>query len=113
MTYDQPNQPCSRIEYLTSAIAAEMLTLSKKTAKAQRAISPDRVRSYEREIRQGRWMLTPTHCIGIANDGFIVDGRHRLSAIASLDKPRQARWLCLSGFVEGSILGFLECLIED
>lgn len=97
MTYEQSNQSRASIEYLTASDAIQILEASLKTGRLQRAISPQRVRSYETEIRQKRWALTPTHCIGIADDGFIVDGRHRLSAVAALGKTNKQvvpMWVC-------------------
>jgi hypothetical protein len=52
-----------------------------KKSNFQRAISNAIVDRYAESMKRGEWLCTPTHCVGISSDGFIVDGQHRLSAV--------------------------------
>jgi hypothetical protein len=67
------------VKMLVTPETAE-LYLAKKSS-YQRAVSDKTVKRYAEAMRRGEWMSTPTHCIGISPDGFVVDGQHRLSAV--------------------------------
>ena len=82
MNYAKNTQPLASIEYLSGEDAMRMMKEGSETGRTQRPSSHNRVAEYHEKMIQGRWLLTPTHCIGIAPDGFIVDGMHRLKALA-------------------------------
>jgi hypothetical protein len=52
--------------------------LSKNTHNRQ--LRETKVAKYVRDMRSGRWRYNPLLCIGIAADGTVVDGQHRLTA---------------------------------
>jgi hypothetical protein len=55
--------------------------------KANRSISKIKVNDWFMRMRDGRWRVSPQSIIAFDEDGDLLDGQHRLSAIHSLGKP--------------------------
>lgn len=70
------------IEKITPAIAAAYLESSNT---ANRPMRPQHVRALASDMREGRWMLTHEP-IAFADDGVLLDGQHRLAAVAQSGK---------------------------
>lgn len=70
------------IEKITPAIAAAYLDASNT---ANRPMRPQHVRALASDMREERWMLTHEP-IAFAEDGVLLDGQHRLAAIAQSGK---------------------------
>lgn len=70
------------IEKITPAIAAAYLECSNT---ANRPMRPQHVRALASDMRDGRWLLTHEP-IAFAEDGVLLDGQHRLAAIAQSGK---------------------------
>lgn len=69
---------------LTPARARELLSGDKNNH--NRVVRAARVDYYASEIASGRWRLTH-HGIGIADDGTVVDGQHRMLACIQANQP--------------------------
>jgi len=67
---------------VTPALARQLL----KANSHNRPITPSRVTLYARDMAAGRWRLTHQG-IAIANNGSVLDGQHRLSAVIEADQP--------------------------
>ena len=88
MNFARNIQPLLQVELLTPAICANLIAVSKSVANGrQRKHSPSRVTEYAQAMTSGIWQLTPTHSIGIASDGLIVDGQHRIMAVIKANIP--------------------------
>lgn len=78
----------------TKTLQSEIMTLEPEAAREllvstntrNRPLNQNTVETYSRIIREGRWKLTHQ---GIAFDtnGSLIDGQHRLAAIANADTP--------------------------
>ena len=76
----------SRTETITPDIAMEIL----KKNPANRIVSKDTVESYARDIKRGKFVTTHQG-IAIATDGTLLDGQHRLLAVALTGIPIQIK----------------------
>ena len=76
-------QMVSAVMTVTPEMARDWLKLNLPN---NRAIQMSRVDAYVRSIRNGEWQLTPEG-IMFDSDGNLMDGQHRLSAIAQAGKP--------------------------
>lgn len=72
----------SRIETITPEWAKKALEKNK----LNRRIRKDAVRYYARDIKEGKWQLTPQG-ISFYEDGELADGQHRLYAVILADTP--------------------------
>lgn len=70
----------AKIETITPTRARDLLT----TLAPNRNIRPRSVRMYAEDMKAGRWKLTGDP-IRISKDGEVIDGEHRLRAIAQAD----------------------------
>lgn len=70
------------VETITPEMAAEWLTLNM----VNRRIEPKRVEAYAYDMREGAWQLNG-EAIRFNTTGKLIDGQHRLSAIASAGIP--------------------------
>ena len=75
-------EPVTAVETITPEIAREML----KNNTRNRAMSRPHVSHFVRLIRSGMFRVT-NQGIGVAADGSIVDGQHRIAAIAEAGIP--------------------------
>jgi hypothetical protein len=71
-----------RVEQLD--ITPEMALAMLRGNAGNRKADKTRIRQYAADMKAGRWKLTP-QTIGIAHDGRVVDGQHRLYAIVESD----------------------------
>ena len=71
-----------RVEQLD--ITPEMALAMLRGNAGNRKADKSRIKQYAADMKAGRWKLTP-QTIGIAHDGRVVDGQHRLYAIAESD----------------------------
>lgn len=72
----------SRIETITPKIAAEYLQKNKNN----RNLRFSTVRSYARDMKNGKWQLTPQG-ISFYENGDLADGQHRLAALIRANCP--------------------------
>ncbi len=70
-------------ETVTPAMAAEYLS---KNHPKNRPIRDFRVKKWVEEIKQGRWLLTHQG-IAFDEDGYLIDGQHRLTAVITSGIP--------------------------
>lgn len=70
------------VETITPAKAAEYLRLNVKNRK----LSKKKVREYTRDIKSGKWQLSPEG-ISFYKNGTLCNGQHRLNAIISANIP--------------------------
>lgn len=82
--------PVATWETITPDRANELLA----TNTANRSLRLDAVRSYSRDITEGRWMLTG-EAIKIDWTGRLIDGQHRLAAV--VDANRAIEMLMVTG----------------
>lgn len=75
--HSQDQGQYTRVEEITPELAKDILAGNTRN----RSISARLVESLLRDIKEGRWILTHQG-IGLASDGGLVDGQHRLTAIA-------------------------------
>jgi hypothetical protein len=75
----------SSVETITPETAAQILANKNPS---NRPLSRDRVRRYQQEMTEGRWMLSPQ---GLSFDGHgnLLDGQHRLSAVKASGAPQE------------------------
>ncbi len=66
----------AKLELITPEIASAYL----ETMDQNRAVSPDVVEKYGRDMNNLRWMVT-TQGIGFSYEGRLIDGQHRLWAV--------------------------------
>jgi hypothetical protein len=80
----QVSKPQIEVEIVavTPAMAVEMLKKDSET----RLMNEKRIKQYAREMKAGRWVLNGS-TIAIAEDGSLIDGRHRLWAVFDADIP--------------------------
>lgn len=74
-SYVQSLAPIPRLEVISPAMAKELL--SRNTG--NRSVSQNLVKSYARDIKEGRWRVNG-ETIKISTDGMVIDGQHRLLA---------------------------------
>lgn len=67
---------------ITPQMATDMLSHNMRN----RRLNEKRVRAYAKDIVRGQWTITPTP-ISFAEDGTLIDGQHRLSAIVTANTP--------------------------
>lgn len=72
----------SRVETITPEIAAKYL----KHNGVNRSIRPAKVRNYARDMKNGKWQLSPQG-ISFYEDGELADGQHRLSGVILANVP--------------------------
>lgn len=66
--------------------------LLKRNREDQRFLRKARVARLGMDLREDRWL--PTHqAVGIDDEGWVVDGQHRLNAIVKTGKPMWT-WIC-------------------
>lgn len=53
---------------------------------ANRPVTPSRVRSYARDIKEGRWVYNGESIV-VSDDGLLNDGQHRCLAVIEADTP--------------------------
>lgn len=78
------NNSYTEVTLVTPDMAKKLLS---SVADFQRPISQKKVNEYATFMRRGEWQVTPTHSIGISEDGEIVDGQHRLAALVKFGQP--------------------------
>ncbi|MFB8416467.1 hypothetical protein ACFC63_13300 [Streptomyces albidoflavus] len=78
-----PAQISMKVTLVTPELAIEWL---RRNIENNRPVSHGKVRQWKTDIEQGRWKLTHQ---GIAFDpeGNLIDGQHRLLAIAASKRP--------------------------
>lgn len=96
MAIDKCN-PTERIITVTPELARKWL--EKNTA--NRGLRPSRVRYFAKLIENNEFMLTHQG-IAFAKDGTLIDGQHRLAAIAAVGKP--VRMFVGEGFVREDVI---------
>jgi hypothetical protein len=75
--------PCTvRYEWITPEAAKQMLDTGNRR---NRKVSGPPVKRMQGIIKRGEWMYDSTDAIGLASDGAVVNGQHRLTAIAEGD----------------------------
>ena len=67
---------------ITPQMASEMLSHNMRN----RRLSDSRVKSYAKDILNGKWTDTPTP-IAFSAEGVLIDGQHRLSAVVVANTP--------------------------
>lgn len=77
-----PPLPTTTVEEVTPDVAAEWLA----TNGVNRALSPQTVAKYARDMRAGRWALTG-ESVKFCTTGRLRDGQHRLAAVVAADVP--------------------------
>lgn len=78
---EQPLPGVTRVIRMTPDLAQALLELHERSGFKNRPTDRKQVENLKREIAEGRWMLTPQG-INLGRNGAIVDGKHRLTAIA-------------------------------
>lgn len=67
---------------ITPEIASRLISLNKKN----RNIRPGFVDQLAQMILEDRWVIRNCDCIGICDDGYILNGQHRLHAVVKAQK---------------------------
>lgn len=75
-----------RIQTVTMSPTDAEALLERSADTRQRRLDPNRVRLYADKMRAGKWLVTHQP-IGIAPDGTLFDGQHRVSAIVRAGIP--------------------------
>lgn len=78
----EPAKPSAAVVVITPDIAARWLELNTRN----RPIRERTVDAYARDIQAGRWQITG-EAIKFAADGSLLDGQHRLCAVAKAGVP--------------------------
>jgi hypothetical protein len=76
-------EPFAEFEVITPDKAREYLAANHKN----RNLAPGAIARWEGAMRRGEWMSDSTDAIGIAVDGGVVNGQHRLTAVTKADIP--------------------------
>lgn len=72
----------SEIRTMTKDVVDALLAMNTKN----RPIKPSVVAAYKRDITSGNWFLT-NQGIGVSHDSVLIDGQHRLTALAECGYP--------------------------
>jgi len=79
----QPKREVSyEVETITPAIAAKLLEANTNNRNLSKAL----VKFFQKQIEKDNWQING-ESIKIANDGTLLDGQHRLTAIVAAGKP--------------------------
>lgn len=94
-----PTKPTSSVVYVDPVMARRWLEQNTNN----RNISPGVVHGYQQDMVEGRWQFDGSP-IRFGEDGRLLDGQHRLSALAGLDDSSRFPFLVVRGLQDSTQL---------